>query len=212
MKGELIVCNALSVVACLGWIGYKLFAEFARAMGSTSGPGPDVGFVMGIVGIATAACVVASFFVPRGAANTVALAPLALVLLGHLVMGALSNAHWARRHKAREAQLSVWRARLTGVSRDFIYKEGAPGSSKSSFLTHDKELRTLVRIDVGVEFDSTAYPIGRIYGESLETLERIDDKFYGQYVDPEGKTIFDRYTVTHRPDQDRNYPLEKYDC
>ncbi|RPH49492.1 MAG: hypothetical protein EHM91_03045 [Planctomycetota bacterium] len=151
MKSQLILFNAISVVVCLLWLGWKLFEGFGKAFGSTSGSGPNVDDVMVIVGVATAACVAVSFFVP-------------------------------------------------------------PVGSNMSFLTHDRALHTIVRIEVASQKKVEASPIGSINGETLETLERPEEleKLYKPYVNRNGKSIFDRFKLTHRPDQDMNYPLEKF--
>jgi hypothetical protein len=216
MKGQLILFNAISVVAYLLWIGWKLFAAFARAMGSSSAQGPETGFVMVVVGIAAAVCVAVSFFAPPSFAKFIALAPLALILLGEGVMSYQKDAYYKRRASERAALRSAREKKLSGISKDYVYKDGmggAPGDSKSSFLTHDKEFHTIVRIDVSYESQMDVFPIGRINGEHLETLERPQDmaQFYKRYVDSEGKTIYDRYTLKHAPDQDKNFHLEKYE-
>jgi hypothetical protein len=84
---------------------------------------------------------------------------------------------------------------------------------KVSFLTHDKALQTIVRIDVGFGSEVSAHAIGRINGEVLETFDQRTDSedYYKRYVDPAGKSIFDRYTVRHRPGQKpEDYHLEQY--
>lgn len=57
----------------------------------------------------------------------------------------------------------------------------------------------------------------RVNGDILETMEPVAAQarlksYYQRYVDAQGKSIFDRYTVRHRPGQDyRDYRLERYE-
>jgi len=220
MKGQLILFNATSVIVCLFWLGWKLLEGYAKAFGSTSGSGPNVEYVMVIVGVATAVCVPVSFFVPPGAAKFVALAPLALIVLGHGAMSYLKDAYYDRRAREMPARSSAEeelvdenpRDYFWGIGRDYRIRDETPVGSKMSFLTHDRTLQTILRIEVGSQKQIEAFPIGRINGETLETLERPEEleKLYKRYVNRDGESIFDRYKLTHRPDQDKNYHLEKY--
>jgi hypothetical protein len=216
MKSQLILFNGISVAVYLLWIGYKLLEAFARNMGSTSGPGPNVEYVMGIVGVAAAACVVGSFFAPANLSKGIALAPLAFIVMGHVAMSLIKDSHYKERARERAILRAPREKKLSAFSKDYVYKDGmdgAPGGYESSFLTLDRTLQTLVRIDVGYELQMDAFPLGRINGEELETLEPPADlaKFYKRYVDSEGKTIFDRYALKHAPKQDpQAYRLEKY--
>jgi hypothetical protein len=216
MKSQLILFNGISVAAYLVWIGYKLLEGFARNMGSTSGPGPDVDYVMAIVGVAAAACVVGSFFAPANLSKLIALAPLAFIVMGHVAMSLIKDSYYKGRARERAVQRSAGEKKLSGFSKDYVYKDGmggAPGDSKSSFLTVDRTLQTIVRIDVDYESQMDALPVGRVNGEQLETLEPPTElaKLYKRYVDSEGKTIFDRYALKHAPKQDPEaYQLEKY--
>ena len=143
MKGQWVLFNGISVAACLAWIGIKLFAGFGRALGNTSGSSPN------------------------------ALAPLALIVRGQVVMPCLEDAHHQQRERERAVQRAAGQKKLSGIPKDYVYQDGmggAPGDSKSSFLTLDRTLHTLVRIDVS---------------DQLETLERPADlaKFILRYVD-----------------------------
>jgi hypothetical protein len=216
MKGQLILFNAASVLAVLIWLGCQLLKGFGRAIGSldsSSGPG-DVNLVYTLVGVGTAACAVYSFFAPAGGARLIALAPLALILLGHGFISYQESARRERRQRERAARRAIWEKKLSGIPKDYILKgvDLEYSGIKTSFLTRDRESNTLLQIDVGYESEISAFPVGRIDGEFLDTLERLDPrgKWWPRYVDPEGKSLFDRYTVRHRPDQDKNFPLDKY--
>ena len=217
MKAQFIVFGILSGVAFLAWFGWHYVKALGSAFGNanpSTGPG-DVTWVFIVVGLCTAACVAASFFVPASAGGIVALAPLALILLAHGFIEWRTKANFDRYHREREAARSARDRTLDGISRDFVVKDPKPvvDDFKHSFLTHDREAGVFVRIDVGHESGITAFPFGRIDGAHLDALESGAgfEMYYRRYVDPEGKSVFDRYAVRHRPDQDvKPYRLERY--
>jgi hypothetical protein len=219
MKSQLILFNALSVVAYLIWLGYHFVKGLSLAFSQASpasGPG-DITFLFVIIGIALGGCAIGSFFAPAGLARIIALAPIALVLIGQGFIGYREGANRERFRIQRAAVRSARQKKLVGISRDYVLTEVIPGPGvadcEASFLTLDRELNVIVRIDVGFESEVSACELGRINGDVLETLEfgAGFEKLYRQYVDPAGKSIFDRYTVRHHPDQDRNYyRLDKY--
>ena len=82
-------------------------------------------------------------------------------------------------------------------------------------LTWDpiREASVIVMVDVGWEGEAHAVPVGKIDGAHLDLAEQIPayEKVYRKYVDAEGKTLFDRYTLRFRPGQDlKAYRLERY--
>ena len=214
MKAQLIGFSVLSVVAFLAWFGWQYLVALGAAFGNanrSTGPG-DVGWVYVVVGLATAACAVGVFFVPASAGRIVALAPLVLIGLAHGYMAwrAHSNAkrYWGERAAARVAR----ERKLEGISRDFV-AQGSHDAYQSSFLTHDREASVIVMVDVGWEGEAHAVPVGKIDGAHLDLAEQIPayEKVYRKYVDAEGKTLFDRYTLRFRPGQDlKAYRLERY--
>ena len=216
MKAQLFLYNGISIATYLAWLGYFFLKSLGRAFANanhSSGPG-DVGWVFVVAGIATAACAVYSFFAPANIAKTVALAPLGLVLLGYGFIGyseSANRAHYARDAAARKA---AGEKKLSGTSKDYVRNNEdleRYDNVKLSFLTQDRELHALVLIDVGYQSEISAFGIGKISGNHLDTLERVDEKYYGQYRDAEGKTIFDRYTLRHTPElKDFDFHLEKY--
>ena len=110
--------------------------------------------------------------------------------------------------------------KLASFSRDFTYQpEGgirSPGL-RSSFITHDTELMTLVRIDDHYD-NLDAYSVGIINGHGLQLHEKPpegEDKhieaYYRKFLNSDGQCIFDLYEVTYNPEQDVEvYQLEKY--
>jgi hypothetical protein len=219
MKAVLILCNAVSVLAYLAWLGWHHLKALGSSYGNAnpaSGPG-DVGYVFVVVAVATVACAAGSAFAPAGAARILALAPLAFILLGQGFIAWRQGANRGRLREEQAARASAGEAKLARISRDYVLKADAADRArefKESILTHDRERKTLVRVDVGFRGELDAYAVGRIGGDVLETLEPPAslEKFYRRYVDAEGKSIFDRYTLKHRPGQDlKAYGLERYD-
>lgn len=218
MKTQLILFGVLSLVTYLVWLGWNYLQALSSAFGNANpsqGPG-DVGWVFIVLAIVTVGCVVAAFFVPAGAARYVSLAPVALVLLGQcfiMFQEAMNRRAYFRRQDARRA---VNEQKLTRFSQDFILKAEArevDDPYKASFLTYDRQHGVLVRIDVGYNSEISAFPFGRIEGDLLETVQEIrrDSMFFRSYVDAEGKSVFDRYRVKLREDQDLEaYHLEQY--
>ncbi len=217
MKASLILLNALSLVGYLGWLGYHLLRGYGRAF-STAGPVSRTGDLLYVLlGVATVGCLIYSFFAPGGLAKVVASAPLAVSLLayGYFLYDDYAGRKLALQEEA--AQASAREKKLDVISKDYVLKPGAPMSFvkiRNSFLTHDRELNTLVRIQVDDESNITAFPVGRINGDTLETPDTLEalKKLYLNFVDQEGKSIFDRYTLRHRPGQGtQGYHLEKYE-
>lgn len=219
MKGSLILFNGISVAAYLLWLGHNYLRALGSAYGNAhpaTGPG-DVAYVFVVGAIVTALCLACSFLIPLGAARAVALVPLAYVVLGQgfIVWRQAGN---RERHAREEAvRRSAREEKLGRISRDYILRvdpSGAPASFKASFLTHDREIDALVRIDVGYDAGISAHAVGRIKGDVLETLEQGAEfeRWYRRYVDRDGKSLFDRYTLRHRPDQDfKDYRLDRYE-
>jgi len=216
MKTPLILPGVVSVVAYLLWFGYHGLKSLAAGYGNANpatGPG-DVTLVFVTVALLTAACVVYSFFAPASLARVIALAPLAFILLGQGCIAYRQDANRAKHRKSRDAHRAANEVRLSRFSRDYVRREDPDArftEIKTSFLTLDREHQTLVHIDVDYDSNLSAYGIGRINGDRLDTPERVDENYYRQYVDPEGKSIFDRYTLRHQPDLGAfDFHLEKY--
>lgn len=218
MKGVLILFNAISVLAFLLWLGWNYLKALGNAFGSvnpSTGPG-DMTLLFVAGGIVTAACAVGSFLVPADAGRVVALLPLAYVLLGQGFMLWRESVNRDRYDGKRAAWRAACEEKLSRIPRDYVMDVGASRAGafpEVSFLTHDRELDTIVRIDVGPDSGITPDCVGRIRGGVLETFDHgaAFEKHYGRYLDREGKTIFDRYTVKHRPDQDcGEYRLERF--
>lgn len=218
MKAQLFLFNGLSILACLAWLGWTYVKALASAYGNanpSTGPG-DLTILFMSVGLLTAACAAISFFVPAPIARFVALAPVVFVLLGQGYIGYRQDANRARYRKNQAAHRVTREALLSRISRDYVRQEDATEQFtevKSSFLTHDRETSTLVLIDVGYQSEISAYGFGSINGESLDTAQPIDalKKHYGRYLDREGKSIFDRYTLRHKPElAEFDFRLEKY--
>lgn len=216
MKTSLIFFNGVGIAPFILWLGYHWLKGLSQAFGNPNhAPGSgDIGYVFVVVGLASIACAVSSFFAPAGTAKAIALAPIALVLLAQ---GYISYKESSNRERYRQKQAVAIAAReknLSRFSRDYVLKEDPReySSVKVSFLTEDKSLQTLVLLDVGFQSEVTAHPIGRINGDVLETFDKMDSEaYYRRYVDAAGKTIFDRYTVRHRPGQKHeDYHLEQY--
>ena len=124
MKAQLFLFNGVSIVAYLGWVGSFYLKALARAYGNanpSTGPG-DVAWVFILVGIATAACAIVSFFAPASSARIVALAPLALVLLGYGFIAYRKNVRLARHQRDQDAQTAASELKLSRISRDYIRK------------------------------------------------------------------------------------------
>jgi hypothetical protein len=216
MKTPLILFNGVGVAVFLAWIGYHLLKGLSHAYSNpnhATGPG-DIDYVFVVVGLAIVACAVSSFFAPAGTAKAIALAPIAFVLLAQ---GFISYKESSNRERYRQEQVVARAARdksLSRFSRDYVQKEDPREYSEVefSFLTLDKSLQTIVQLDVGYQSGVHAYPIGKINGEVLETFDKMDSEgYYKRYVDAAGKSIFDRYTVRHRPGQKHeDYHLDQY--
>ena len=217
MKASLILFNGLSVAAYLAWLGYHLLRSYARGFTHAAPASGSGDLVLVLAGVVTAACVAYSFFAPAGLAKAVALTPLAVCLLGYGVVVYRQAANRARVSRIEADRAAALERKLDGISKDYLLKPGAPIGFRrfsSSFLTHDRELDTIVRIDVEEEAGLHAIAVGRIRGATLETVEPVESlkRAYPHYVDAEGKSIFDRYTLRHRPDQKLlEYHLEKYE-
>jgi len=222
MTGTLIGLNAIAVVAVLAWIGWRLLAAFGRAMGSTSSSGNTeyIGFTLAIVGLATLACVVYSFFAPNNYAKLVALAPLALIVLGQLYIGCRESGSFRQSMKDLVPAFgsgdgSLKKVKFSRLSQDYVLPESECKRYrfKHSYLTHDKDVKTIVRIDVGEDGVSEAYGVGMIKGEELEVRvhqERFE-RFIRQYVDKEGKSLADRYKISFNVKQwEEYYHLDRY--
>jgi hypothetical protein len=215
MKTQLFLFNGLSLVTYLVWLGWFALKSLARAYGNanpSTGPG-DVGWVFIVVGIAGAACSVYSFFAPGGAARVVASAPLVLILLGHGFIAYREATHRNRPPRQEPGDREAQQRKLRGISRDYAEPSGRSEDRNFSFLTHDREFDTIVLIQAAYGFQIHARCIGKIDGAFLDTYQPGDHlkESYAGYVDGEGKSIFDRYTLRHRPDQDtRKSQLQKY--
>jgi hypothetical protein len=207
----LILFGAVSVAVYLVWLGWTFLKGLGAAYGnasSSTGPG-DIAWVLIVVGIATAGCVIASFFVPAGAGKIVALAPIALVLAGQGFIAWQEKVRWDRYEQEQEFNQSALGQRILAMPKDYQLKvdfTGGRGQPKYSFMTIDRGV--IVRVDVGAQCDVRAHPVGRIKGKELETLEQGEgfEKTYRWYWDREGNSILENYTIKHRPDQ----PLEDY--
>ena len=224
MTGTLIGLNAIAVVAVLAWIGWRLLAAFGRAMGSTSSSGNTeyIGFTLAIVGLSTLACVVYSFFAPKNYAKLVALAPLALIVLGQLYIGYRESGSFRQSVKdlvpaSGSEDGSLKKVKFSRLSQDYVLPESECKRYrvKRSYLTHDKDLKTIVRIDVGEEGNCDAFAVGMIKGEELEV--RINEKYFERlilkYIDKEGKSLADRYKISFNVKQWEGYScLDRYVC
>lgn len=221
MKTDLILFNVAGIVVFGVWLGWHYLRALGRAFGTaspSSGPG-DIGWVFIVVGIVGAACAAYSFFAPAGAARFVALAPLALILLAHGFIVFLENTRGSRSGGPEPGDREAQQQKLRGISRDYVRKAEPgerpedPDGRNFSFLTHDREFNTIVLISDAYGYKIYSHCIGKIDGNFLDTWAPADDvkERYGRYVDSEGKTLFDRYTVRHRPDQDSKRSwLKKY--
>jgi len=215
--GDLIYLNAGSVVGYLFWLGYCYVKALGSAFSSASHSSSDggvVNFLLAGVAVAVVACAVGSFFAPAGRAKLLALAPLLLIPLAEGFIRYQKDADhrkWAREHPA---PTSVRKRNLQGFSKDYVIRGKGQDDDEyadESFLMHDRELNTIVCIEAGDTIRST--PVGKVDGQHLDTLlsrpELVD--LYKWYVDREGKKIYDRYVVRHRPDLDpKEFHLEKF--
>jgi len=223
MKVTPVLLSVTSVVVFLAWIAWQYLKGLARAFGNadpSTGPG-DIYWVFVVVGIVTLGCVIGSFFVPPRAARLVAAAPLALILLGEVFIYYQEISRNARHSRERAARVAVRLQKLSGISRDFVQKpdpRDPPSATQASFLTHDRELGRIVLIDVSYDAIVSASAFGRINGDILETMDPVETEarlksYFQRYVDAQGKSIFDRYTLQHRPGQDyKDYRLERYEA
>ena len=218
MKSQLLLLNAVSIAAFLAWLGFQALMGLSRAFGNanpSAGPG-DISWVFVVVGIVGAGCMIYSFFAPAGKARLFALAPMGLILAGQVLITWQESARRARfaqkEFEARKAQ----QRRIEALSRDYVLTDD--GSFKLEgreffFLTVDREFNSIVEVDAADTYQIRANIVGRIDGKHLDTFHSDDDvrKLYGHYLDLEGKSVFDRYTLRHRPDQKYDFSeLKKY--
>src|SRR6185436_2148834 len=137
------------------------------------GPG-DIAWVFIVVGIAGAACAAYSFFASAGAATFVALSPLALILLGHVFIAWQESAHRSRPPRQEPGDREAQQRKLRGISRDYVPNDEPsrrPEDRNFSFLTHDREFNTIVRIEDAYAFQINTYCIGKIDGNFLDTYQ-----------------------------------------
>jgi len=216
--GVLILLNAVSVVGYLSWLGWS----WVKAMGSafstgahSSSEGELANVLLAGVAVAVVACGVGSFYARAGVGRWIALAPIALLLLSQGIIDHQRSAdrrQWAREHSAARPPR---KRNLQGISKDYIIRGRAQADddyADESFLTHDQELNTIVCIEEGENIRAT--PIGKVDGNHLDTLLSREElvRACKWYVDREGKHVFDRYVLRHRPDLDRKeFHLEKYE-
>jgi hypothetical protein len=217
MNAQRIFFVVLSVVGFLAWLGFQYLMALGAAFGSNHRvPGAgDVVWVFVVVGLITAACAIGAFFLPVSTGRLVALAPLVLIILAHGFIvyreKAIAGAYWRRRAAESEAR----ERKLDWIPRDYVDRnpDPAPDAYKLSFLTHDRDAGVIVRIDVTYAGMVYAAPIGKIDGAHLDLVDESAGfvNVYGGFVDAEGKTLVDRYTIRRRPGQDRKtYRLERY--
>jgi hypothetical protein len=211
---QLILFGVLSVAAFLVWLGYHFLQGLARAFGNSSGP--DISWVLIVVGIGTAVCALGSFFAPASIARLVALAPLALILLGHGFIAYEESACHRLGARPEPGDRAAQQRKLQGISRDYVLQDeftNSPDGRNFAFLTHDRESNSIVQITDAYAFKLHVAFVGKIDGKHLDTLDPPDHlrTKYGRYLDSEGKSILDRYTIRHRPDLDtKSSLLKKY--
>lgn len=218
MKHPLVILNVLSVAVYGLWLGYHALKALGSAFGNANpatGPG-DVAYVFIVIGIATVACVVASVFAPTGSSGVIAVIPVALVLAGQgfITYQVTSN---RQRYSAEEVVKKAAReSKLAQISKDYALRETDQDTLliRESFLTHDREMGTIVRIDVDFGAQLSAFCVGKVHGDRLELFEDGDawEKHYRRYLNAEGESIFDRYEARYKPGQDyRDYHLERFE-
>jgi hypothetical protein len=220
MKFHLAIFSALSIGLYLVWLGYN----YAKALGSAFGNldpalGPDhVGFVLVLVGVLSAACIIAAIFTPYDVGRILALLPIALVVVGEGYFVHTERGRLTEHARIQDARQSIREDRIEQISKDYVLRQ-AEGehfqSFKYSFLTHDRDSSALVRIDVGFRSEISAYCIGRIEGTYLAIIAEEDSfarEFYSRYLDEEGRSVFDDYRIRFDPNQDhRDCHFEKYE-
>ena len=212
----LILLNAFSAFAYLGWLGYQWLRAMGSAFSNSSSSGEVVNLMLTIVGLATVACAVGSFFAPGDSGKVLAVVPILLILLAQGYISHRKSENSRRLAREQAVRRSARNKKLERLTKDYLSSGDGPediAAYEFSFLSHDRELNTIVAVDVQVETLAMT-PVGKIDGASLDTLQsRAEvEKLYKGFLDKEGKSIFDRYTVRHRPDLDRKeFHLEKYE-
>ena len=66
---------------------------------------------------------------------------------------------------------------------------------------------------MGYASNINAYCVGKVRAEKLELFkaEGASTEYFQEYLDKQGKSIFDNYEILYKPGQDyKDYHLEKY--
>jgi hypothetical protein len=122
MKFHLAIFSALSIGLYLVWLGYN----YAKALGSAFGNldpalGPDhVGFVLVLVGVLSAACIIAAIFTPYDVGRILALLPIALVVVGEGYFVHTERGRLTEHARIQDARQSIREDRIEQISKDYV--------------------------------------------------------------------------------------------
>ncbi len=209
MRTQLIGLCLLSVLGYIAWLGYCYMRAIGAAFGNVNPAlGPShVNVVLVAVAVATVVCVAAAMFAPPNMAKVLALFPLLLIGLGqgYFVYSERSNYDAFTQQEAVGVQTR--RAELELVSKDFVLMASDRRASSPfafSFLTRDESSSELIRVDVSHSYHATRLLLGRVNGSRLEIprdRSAFSERFYRNYVNEAGESIFDHFEIVFVPVQ-----------
>lgn len=192
-----LVCLGLFVL--IAWLGLFYMRELGAAFGNAP-PSPDsIAYVVGAVAVLSLIFAGLALFHRGSLARVYALAPIALVVLGEILLMVLYSGaaeERASRHAARSAAIAAHVATLPQT-----YVAPSREYDPESFLFVDERTGFLMRIDhdansVNVEC------LGSVLSGTLSLEEDFEptpgeEDFLASYVDENGRSPADAYEVVY---------------
>jgi hypothetical protein len=221
MKMIIIVGNVLSVIALAGW-ALTIWAHILALghnptgnSGSTSRALNIIVIFFIILLIVTIVSIIASHIAHARSAVVWAMLPLVLSL-GYVTFKGVQSAVYKSESNQIQAED---KAKLDSISKDYLLG-GRPieksHASTNRFLTYDKVNQEIVLVlAYGDAVVAEVFPFGKVRGDTLEVVieenAKDSDGYYKEFLDANGKSLFDNYKVMYVAGQKtEEYHLDQY--
>lgn len=192
-----LVCLGLLVL--IAWLGLFYMRELGRAFGNAP-PSPDaIGYVVGAVAVFSLVFACLALFQRGSLARVYALAPIALVVLGEVLLMVLYSGAAEERASRRAARAAAIAAHVATLPQTYVAspREYDP----ESFLFVDERTGFLMRVDHDAD-SVDVLCFGAVIGETLSVEENLrplagEDSYLSLYVDAEGHSPIDDFEVVY---------------
>lgn len=228
-KATLVVLSILNVTGLLAILGYLLLKGLGESWSTSGYPG---GPISDNVKLAFVILIVLLSFIllylDRNRALIWLLLPLftitVLFLIAHKV-NSKARANWNQEiMKIREQK----RIKASNITKDYSDKSDKNSHShdRSLFLHYDKNNNVIVRVYLDSGRLDQVEPFGIVKDDTIETYEDLSSAlakayndhpsvligdYYKELTDAQGKSVFDKYKVIYRANQDlADYHLDQY--